>query len=69
MGDRGNIHCKPNPNPNPHNRPNLTWKIFAELVKGAGHDSIGCVERFFHAITMVDVDVNVQHALVNLTHV
>ena len=34
----------------------------AELVEGDGHDAVGRVERFFHAVAVVDVDVDVQHA-------
>ena len=48
---------------------NLTWEILSELVERAGHDSVSSVESFFHAIAMVDVDVNVKHALMNLPYI
>ena len=34
----------------------------AELVEGDRHDAVGRVERFFHAVAVMDVDVDVQHA-------
>ena len=48
---------------------NLTWEILSELVERAGHDSVSSVESFFHAIAMVYVDVNVKHALMNLSYI
>mmetsp|Transcript_1791 Transcript_1791/g.2943 ORF Transcript_1791/g.2943 Transcript_1791/m.2943 type:complete len:340 (-) Transcript_1791:445-1464(-) len=41
-------------------------KIFTELVERAGHDSVGGVEGLLHAVSVMDVDVDVQHALVLL---
>mmetsp|Transcript_8011 Transcript_8011/g.32957 ORF Transcript_8011/g.32957 Transcript_8011/m.32957 type:complete len:411 (-) Transcript_8011:6-1238(-) len=41
-------------------------KVLAKLVERDGHDAIGGVEGFLHAVTVVDVDVDVQYALVNL---
>jgi sensor domain CHASE-containing protein len=35
-------------------------------VEGAGHHSVSQVERFFNSVAVVDVDVDVQHALVGL---
>ena len=37
---------------------------FAVLVKRDGHDAIGGVESFLNTITMVNVDVNVENALI-----
>ena len=34
----------------------------AEFVEGDGHDAVGRVEGFFHAVAVMDVDVDVQHA-------
>lgn len=42
------------------------WEIVLELVEGAGHDAIGEVESFLHAVSVVDIDVDVQHPLVGL---
>mmetsp|Transcript_15020 Transcript_15020/g.42583 ORF Transcript_15020/g.42583 Transcript_15020/m.42583 type:complete len:265 (+) Transcript_15020:491-1285(+) len=36
----------------------------AVLVEAAGHDAVGGVERLFDAVAVVDIYVNVQHALV-----
>lgn len=41
-------------------------EVVLEFVEGAGHDSVGQVERFFNSVAVVDVDVDVQHALVGL---
>jgi hypothetical protein len=35
-------------------------------VEGAGHDSIGQVEGFLHAVSVVDIDIDIQHPLVSL---
>ncbi len=40
-------------------------EILPKLVKRACHDTVSRVERFFDAITVMDVNVNVQHALVD----
>ena len=39
-------------------------EVFAELVEGDGHDAVRRVEGFLDAVALVDVDVDVQHALV-----
>jgi len=39
-------------------------EIFAILVKRQRHDAVGRVERFFHSVSVVDVDINVQNSLV-----
>eukprot|EP00850_Spirogloea_muscicola_P008017 SM000042S15284 [mRNA] locus=s42:174238:177192:+ [translate_table: standard] len=41
-------------------------EVLAELVEGDGHDAVGGVEGLLHAVAVVDVDVDVQHALVVL---
>ena len=38
-----------------------TREEFAKLVEGNAHHSIGGVERFFDTITMMDIDINVEH--------
>lgn len=38
-------------------------EVLSILVEGAGHNSVGCVEGLFNAITVVNVDVDVQDAL------
>lgn len=40
-------------------------KVLAKLVEGAGHDAVRAVKGFLHAITMVDVNVNVQNTLMH----
>jgi hypothetical protein len=40
-----------------------TWKVLAVLMEGNGHDSVCGIERFLNAITVVDVDVDVQNPL------
>jgi hypothetical protein len=40
-----------------------TWEILSVLVERAGHDSVGGIEGFFNTITMMNVDVNVEDAL------
>lgn len=39
-------------------------KVLAVLVEGDGHDAVSGVERLLHAVAVMDVDVDVQHALV-----
>ena len=34
------------------------------LVQGDGHDPVGCVERLLDSVTVMDIDVDVQHSLV-----
>jgi hypothetical protein len=41
-------------------------EVLAELVKGAGHHAAGGVEGLLDAVAVVDVDVDVQHALMFL---
>lgn len=41
-----------------------TREVLPEFVKTAGHDSIGGVEGFFDAVTMVAVNIDVQDARV-----
>lgn len=43
-----------------------SWEVILEFVEGAGHHSVSQVERFFNSVAVVDVDVDVQHALVGL---
>lgn len=43
-----------------------SWEVILELVEGACHDSIGQVEGFLHAVSVVDIDIDVQHSLVGL---
>lgn len=40
-----------------------TGEILAVFVERDGHDSVCGVESFFNAVTMVDVDVDVQDTL------
>lgn len=40
------------------------WEVVLEFVEAAGHHSVGQVEGLFHTVSMMDVDVNVQHPLV-----
>lgn len=37
------------------------WEEFAVFVEADCHDSVCCVEGFLYTISMVDVDVDVQH--------
>lgn len=39
------------------------WKELSKLVKTARQDSIGGVNGFFDAVTMMNVNVNVQDTL------
>ena len=39
-------------------------EVLSKLVEGCGHDAVRRVECLFHAVSVVDVDVDVQHALV-----
>ena len=41
-------------------------EVLAELVEGDGHHAVGGVEGLLDAVAVVDVDVDVQHALVVL---
>ena len=41
-------------------------KVLAVLVKGRRHHAVGRVEGLLHAVAVVDVNVNVQHARVHL---
>ena len=38
-------------------------EVLAVLVEGDGHDPVGGVEGLFDAIAVVNVDIDVQHAL------
>jgi hypothetical protein len=38
------------------------WEEFSVLVETDSHDSIGRIEGFFDTITVVDVDVDVEHS-------
>jgi len=40
-----------------------TREVFAVLVEGDGHDAVGSVEGFFDAVAVVDIDVDVEDAL------
>ena len=37
-------------------------EVFAKFVKRARHDAVSRVERFFDAVTVVAIDVDIQHA-------
>lgn len=38
-------------------------KVFSVFMEGDGHNTIGRVEGLFDTITMVDININVQHSL------
>lgn len=38
-------------------------EVLAEFVERSSHDAVGGVESLFHTVAVVDVDVNVEHAL------
>lgn len=38
-------------------------EVFSVLVERTGHDAVGCVEGLFDAVAVVDVNVDVEHAL------
>lgn len=38
-------------------------EVIFELVEGTGHNSVSKVESLFNSITMVDIDVDIQHPL------
>jgi len=39
-------------------------EVFSVLMKGHGHDTVCGIEGFLHAISMVNINVNIQHSLV-----
>jgi hypothetical protein len=39
-------------------------EVLAVLVEGDGHDTVGAVESFFNAVTVVYVNVDVEHSWV-----
>ena len=41
-----------------------SWEEVPKFVEARSHDSVGCVEGFFYPISMVAVDVNIEHALI-----
>lgn len=41
-------------------------EVILELMEGASHDPIGEIEGLLNTITMVDIDINIQHSLVGL---
>ncbi len=41
-------------------------EVFPELVKGKSHYSICSVKRFFYSISVMDIDVDVEHSLMVL---
>jgi hypothetical protein len=42
------------------------WEEVAEPVEGDSHDSVSAVESLFDSVSMMDVDVDVEHAVVVL---
>lgn len=46
--------------------PSSGEKILAVLMEGDSHASVSEVESFLDAVTMVDIDVEVQHSGVDL---
>lgn len=40
-----------------------TREVLAVFMEGNGHDSVGCVECFFDTVAMVDIDIDVEDAL------
>ena len=40
-----------------------TGEVLAVLVEGYGHDAIGRVKGFLHTITVVNIDIDVENAL------
>lgn len=47
-----------------HPQVSCSGEVFPVLVKGNSHDSVCGVEGFLHPVTVVDVNVDVQHPLV-----
>lgn len=45
-----------------------SWEVFSVLVKWDCHDSVSGVECFLHTVTMMNVNVHVQHSLVVPDH-
>ena len=43
-----------------------TGEVLTELVEGDGHHAVGGVESLLDAVAVVDVDVDIQHALMHL---
>ncbi len=43
-------------------------EVLAILVERHGHDSVCGVEGFLYAITMMDININIQHPLVVSTN-
>ncbi len=41
---------------------NRKLSVYLQLVKGDGHDSVGGVESFFNAISMMNIYINVQNS-------
>lgn len=41
-------------------------EVILELMEGASHDPIGQIEGLLNTITMVDIDIDIQHSLVGL---
>ena len=40
-------------------------KVVFKFMKGACHDSIGKVKGLFYSVSMVDININVEHSLVD----
>ncbi len=40
-----------------------SWEVLPELVEGRGHNAVRGVKRFFNTIAVVNVDINIQNAL------
>ena len=42
-----------------------SWEVVLELVEGGGHDSIGQVEGFFNTVSVMDINIDVEHPLIS----
>jgi hypothetical protein len=38
------------------------WEIVTKLVKGDCHDAISGVKGLFHSVSVMNIDINVQHS-------
>ena len=41
-----------------------TWEIVLEFVERTGHNSVGEIECLLNTVTVVNVDVDIEHPLV-----
>ena len=43
-----------------------SWEVIFEFMERGGHDPISEIEGFFDSVSMMNIDVDVEHSLIGL---